>query len=207
MNKRLIIGITIVLLLAIGGGVFYYWQEGQKEEEREWVQIREAVKYPTAEEWEIIEAPEGEIVKNKKAGLEIKVPDGWKAEKTEIGRNEWTISLNSPDAKFSEDRLYPIAGCGAAVIVEYSKDDFEHITTYMKDHAYLEAEQIEIIKVSGYPATKESLGKNPVIGENVVVQVPINNKIYVFSTVLVPGEEERCSQEFEKFLEGITILQ
>jgi len=206
INKRIIVLITVILLLAISGGVFYWWQKNQEEKKGEWVQLREAVKYPTEKEWEIIDTPEGKIVKNKKAGLEMKVPEGWKVEKVEIGDNEWIVNFVTPDAEFNENNFL-IKGCGISAIIEYSKDDFEYITAYMKDPEYLKANGIELTKISGYPGTKEVVGENPRLGKAIAVRVPINNKVYIFDTLLVLKEEKRCSQEFEKFLEGVTILQ
>jgi len=203
MERKLIILIIIVLLLAAGGGVFYCLELQEKRPEK--VLIREAVKYPTEEEWVIKETPEGKIVENEKAGLKVRVPEGWKVEKFEIGSNEWSVGLSSPDAKLSENKLYPIAGCGVGITVEYSKSDFEYIKGYLGIPEYLQSNKIEIIKVSEYLASRETLGENPKLGQSVAVQVPVDNKVYVFDTFLIPDEKERCSQEFGKFLEGVVI--
>ena len=202
MERKLIILIIIVLLLAAGGGVFYCLELQEKRPEK--VLIREAVKYPTEEEWVIKETPEGKIVENEKAGLKVRVPEGWKAEKTEIGRDEWIVNCFTPDMEVDQNNILK-KGCGIGVIVEYNKDDSEYIRGYLNNSEYLQAEGIEVIEVSGHLASKESLGKNPVVGESIAVQVPVENKVYVFDTLLIPNEKERCSQEFEKFLEGVVI--
>ena len=209
MKKKWIILIVVILLLALGGGVFWYWERNQGEEKGHLVQIREAVKYPTAEEWVIKDTPEGKIVENEKAGLKAKVPEGWKIEKKEIGSNEWSVSLSSLDFRLSENKLYPVAGCGASVVVEYSKDNFEVEKVYLKGYqenpGFYQGKGIEVIKVDGYSASRKIVWNSSKLGQSIEVRIPANNKVYVFGTILVPKDKDRCSAEFDKLLNGVSI--
>jgi len=62
LNKKIVIPIIIVVLILVGGG-FFWWQ---------WREIK-----GSPDDYVIKETPEGKIVENKKAGLTVKVPEGW----------------------------------------------------------------------------------------------------------------------------------
>ena len=208
MKKKWIILIVIILLLVVSGGVFW-WERNQGEEKEHLVQIKEAVEYPTAKEWVIKDTSEGKIVENEKAELTIKVPKGWKIEKKEIGSNEWSVSLSSLDSRLSENKLYPVAGCGVSVVVEYSKDNFEiekaYLKGYQKNPDFYQKKGIDVVKVDGYSASRKIVWNSSKIGQSIEVRVPVNNKVYVFGTILAPKDKNRCSVEFDNFLKGVSI--
>jgi len=69
-KKKIIILVVIILLLVVGG--VFYWQKGQREIKG------------SPEDYIIIETAEGKFVINEKAGLTVKVPEGWIDEKVEV---------------------------------------------------------------------------------------------------------------------------
>ena len=82
-KKQKLIILTIIILVLVGGGLFYWWQH------------REIKGSP--EDYVIKETEEGKFVENKKAGLKVKVPEGWNVEKIEV--MEGSVILYSPDAE------------------------------------------------------------------------------------------------------------
>ena len=66
----------------------------------------------------------------------------------------------------------------------------------------------EIIEVSGHKALKQVFSpENQTIisGNYVGVQIPRNEWVYTLETYLFSQDKERCAQEFNKFLENVSI--
>ena len=118
INKKIIFSLIIIILLLIAGGVFC-WQN------------REIKGSP--EDYVVKETPEGKIVENKKAGLTVKVPEGWIEEKIEI--EESSMIFYSPDAEgYRPNKKTPPlkTGCVIEIGIMYKKINFEEIKTRSK---------------------------------------------------------------------------
>lgn len=191
MTKKIVILIIIVLLL-VAGGVF-------------WWQNREIKGSP--EDYVIIETEEGKFVENKKAGLTIKVPEGWEVQKIKF--SEGSIVFYTPDI---EERwlneLIPLeSGCGIDTAVVYKKMNFEEIIKEIKEiHAGLgiKSEEFEIITIDGQQALKNTFD-SLLLGPGIATYFTQKNKLYSFCLYWGYDEKEKCVQEFDEFLETVLI--
>jgi len=193
-KKAVILIIVFVLLLGVGG---VFWLLGSKNES-----LIEEVKFESPKNFVIEDTAEGKIVENRNAGLSFKVPEGWKVEPNKDYIEEGLIDLLSPDVEINGKTNFPEQGCGIAIRIEYNETEFQLTKNIIEN---LDIEDSEIIEISKYSALKEIVFDNPKIGRSISVRVPVNNKLYFFETLVIPKEKERCLEEFNKFLETVSI--
>jgi hypothetical protein len=211
MKKEFIFIIVLAFIILIFGGIFL-WSSFEKEMGT----IIEEVKFEPAENYVIKDTPEGKIVENENVGLKFKVPDGWQVEKRigsfadKSGTQECSIIVSSPDAKVSTQINIPEKGCGISIRVEhrYSEKEFHIVANLIKsiqENPENESLNYEILQVAKRPALKEILFDNEKIGQAISVSLPINEKVYIFETLILSQEKERCLEEFNKFLKTVAI--
>jgi len=196
MNKKIIFSLIVILVLA-GGGFFWWWQG------------REIKGSP--EDYVIKETAEGKFVENKRAGLTVKVPEGWEAKKVEF-LEEGSIVIQSSDIE-GEDRGNGIVGpplkrgCGIETVVTYKKLSLEEIKKdveevhWMLVSTFSVFEEIVVNTKKALKNTWESKSKGPMIA----IYIPIDNKVYTFTLVWAYEEKEKCIQDFNKFLETVSF--
>jgi len=196
MGKKYIFVLIFVSFLLIAGGVFYWWQN------------REIKGSP--EDYVIKETPEGIIVENKKAGLIVKAPEGWEAKKIEL-REGW-VMFYSPETeiKWKEEGvvLLPLEkGCIIDTEVMYKKMDLIQIKSdikYSLSPLILEFIEFENITINNHEALRTTFDTQKV-GPGIIVNIPWNDKVYIFNLTFGADEKEKCIQEFNKFLETLSI--
>jgi len=194
-NKKITIFIIILALLLITGGVFWWWGE------------REIKGSP--DDYVIKETVEGKIVENKKAGLTVKIPDGWEVERVEFEEGATNFYSQDAEVELREGKIVlPIkSGCLIQFNVVYEKMDLEQIkeearyTHYWLDSVSEEFEEITVKNCSAIKNTFDTQKTGPGIG----IYIPIKNKGYAFYFYWGPEEKEKCAQEFDKFLETVEI--
>jgi hypothetical protein len=196
-NKKGVVFLVIIILVLAIGGFFWWWEN------------REIKGSP--KDYIIKETPEGKIVENKKAGLKMEAPDGWKIEK--VNFNEGAIAFNSPDLRYStkEGRIFlPLKeGCRIQSSLGYEKMSFDDIKTSLK-YSYslmgMKFVRFKRITVNKYLALqsifdKKTEGK----GIGMSISIPVKNKVYGFSITWGHNDKEKCIQGFNKFLATILI--
>ncbi len=193
MSKKIVILVVFVLLLIIGG--VFYWQK-----------IRTIKGSP--DDYVIKETAEGTIVENKKAGLRMKVPEGWQVEKIEV--MEGSVVFYSPDAEgVRTGKVRPPLkkGCLIETAVAYRKMSFSKIKEEIEEgHKWLAivSDVFKMIGVNNYPALKNTYDCLE-LGPSIDVYIPLDSKLYDLGISVAPGDKERCFQEFDKFLETVSI--
>jgi len=194
-NKKITIFIIILVLLLIAGGVFWWWEN------------REIKGSP--DDYVIKETVEGKIVENKKAGLTVKIPDGWQVQK--IGLLEGSVISITADIEgvWRNEIINPPLkkGCIIETAVVYKKMNFNEIKEKVKEiHIGLgiKSEKFEAITINNLQALK-NIFDSEILGYGIVVYIPKENKLYNFSLNWGPEEKEKCVQEFDKFLETVEI--
>lgn len=195
MNKKIVIFIIVLILFFIAGGVFWWWQG------------REIKGSP--EDYIIKETPEGKIVENKRAGLKVKAPEWWEEQKIEM--EEGAVNFYSPETEieWKEGKIVlPIKqGCMIQSTVVYKKMNFEQIEKEARYTHYMLgriSEEFEKITVNNYQALKnifDTQQTGPALG----IYVPKRDKGYAFYLYWGSDDKEKCIQEFNKFLETISI--
>jgi hypothetical protein len=200
--------VFILIFLVIVGG-YFFWQRKKESE----------VGFAMFEDFKERVNNEEKIIEHKKSGLSVKIPKDWKMGN---GVGDLSIIFVSPDFK-----IYPKAGpysppipekgCSIEMSVkkEIESSNFDIESSYLKEKieecltsTKCEDKEDEVIEVSGHKALKHIFSpENQTIfsGNYVSVKVPRNEWVYTFEAYLFSQDKERCAQEFNKFLEKVSI--
>ena len=220
MNKKALI--FLIILAAIAGGFFYFWEvwlPAQIEKEQ---QIPEEKTQPPTlfgkEDYKIEEREDGKYIVVEKVGLTAKVPEGWKVEfkGNDIPEPGYWITLLSPDAEVKD---IPIKGCGVSIIIgEEIKnvEEVRNIIKILKEHPEIKPEEIsytyknyilKVVEINEHEALKWIAPKRPTLGQGLGINIPLKDRknLISFNTRLLPGYEQKCSQIWEEFLNNVEI--
>ena len=194
MKKKIIIALVLILI-ALGG--FFYWQN------------REIKGSP--DDYVIKETAEGIFVENKKAGLSVRVPEGWEIKKIETEEGLMTLFPLETEMEIIEEKIVlPIKeGCLIRTTIVYREGDLDQIkkeTTI--DHVLMGGtiyDDFEEVMMNNYYGIK-NVFESEKFGSGTSIYIPIKNKVYGFHLVWASNGKERCVQEFDKFLETVSIF-
>jgi hypothetical protein len=204
---RIIISIFVIILLFLivaGGYFFWLWRKESEVGFAMFGDFNEKVN-------------NGEkIIEHTKSGLSVKISKDWQ---TGNGLGELSIIFISSDFKIHPKMgpyspPIPEKGCSIEISVkkeiESSDSDIEYSYLKEKIEECLTSTKCEdeIIEVSGHKALKQVFSpENQTIisGNYVSVKVPSNEWVYTFETYLFSQDKEKCAQEFNKFLENVSI--
>lgn len=202
-KRKVIISIIVFLILVIViGGIFWWWQ-GRKIK-------------GSPNDYVIKETSEGKIVENKKAGLTVKVPEGWEISKmgTEEGIEEGAIVFYSPNTEIElreGKKTLPLEiGCLIHLKLIYEKLNFSEIkiearyTHSIWELKTEETEEFEETNINNYRALK-NIFDTRATGPGLGVYIHGSDKVYWLNLFWGPNEKEGCIQDFNKFLETVTI--
>jgi len=195
-KKKIKIVIAVFVVLILGAGGVFWWQG------------REIKGRP--EDYVIKETAEGKIVENKKAGLVVKVPEGWETKRME--QKEGGVMFYSPrtEIEWKEESvvLLPLKnGCIIETSIIYEDMDFVDIkldARYSLATLGSKSVEFEEITISNYPALRIIFDTQKV-GPGIAADIPKNDKVYTFNLMWGVSEKEDCMQEFDKFLETVSI--
>ena len=194
LNKKFLFVFIFILVLAAGG--FFWWQNGKEIK-------------GSPEDYEIIETAEGIFVENKKAGLIVKAPEGWEVKKMEFFEGSVTFNTSNIEGRIEDNMVKaPLKkGCAIDVALVYREFSFEELKEEIKEmHAGLGilSEEFEIITINNQQVLK-NIFNSKFIGPGIGIYFFGKNKTYSFALYWAPDEKERCIQEFDSFLEAISI--
>jgi len=165
------------------------------------------------EDYVIKETPEGKFVVNKRAGLSFKVPDGWRVEMDESKGAQLVLILFEKNVTLNQNGV-PNGGCWWRAGIEDNKIEanriFQDINSLNSENNLINMDYYtilkEMIEVNNRKALKTTFKFNePERAKMIEVRIPLKEKIHFFRTFLDPSNEEKCSQEFDKFLETVSI--
>jgi len=195
LNKKIIFIFVFVLILVVGG--FFWWQQN-----------REIKGSP--DDYVIKETEEGIFVENKKAGLVVKVPEGWETKKMEVEEGLIILFPLETEMEMREGKIVlPIKkGCLIRTTVVYREGNFDQIRNQTKiDHLLTDGvkyDEFREITINNYYGLKNNFEFEK-LGSGISTYIPIKNKVYGFHLVWASDEKERCLQKFESFLETVSI--
>ncbi len=208
-RKTIIVFLVIFVLLFIIGGLFLLL---------DWIKFKEAKgpdlsyenEYVKAEDFEIIEEPEGRFVRCGKYSLKIKVPEEWSVKIYNGG-----VDLNDPNT--DENNLLDSArqgACGMGVAIHKNrKNNPQSITEadYLKKEIkYLEKEgaqedsesREEVILLNGNKGLKKTLFHKGEISF-INIEMPIDQTIYSFTSGFIGAE--KCVESFNSIMETVEV--
>jgi hypothetical protein len=161
----------------------------------------------------IKETEKGKFVENKKAGLIMKVPEGWKVTKmgAEEDLEEGAIVLYSSNSEIElrkEKKTLPLEkGCLIFAKIIYKELSFGEIkieARYNHSILGLKSEEFEEITVHNYPALK-IIFDTQATGPGLDIYIPIDTKVYLFTLFWELNKKESCIQSFDEFLKTVII--
>ena len=212
MKKKVVIllSVTIILLLIIGG-VFLWPHYKQIKIEKEMEKLADFI---------VKETSEGKIVESKDGKLKVIIPEGWfienerekiigplyilDTEAEKIYQEETQANIS----KLIKNLLETKSGCLVMISYREEEKSFEEIEEEIKETSryitLLSEDFFEFEEINEYKGLRHSLDtqKN---GYWIDFLVPFNGKTYIFSTVFYRDNKDNCSQEFNKFLDKISI--
>jgi len=195
LNRKVVFIFVVVLILCVVGG-FFWWQNREiKGSQADYV---------------VKETAEGKIVENKKAGLTVEVPEGWEIKKMETEEGLMTFFPLETEMEIIEGKIVlPIKkGCLIRTTIVYREGNLDQIkkeTTI--DHVLMGGtiyDDFEEVMMNNYYGIK-NVFESEKFGSGTSIYIPIKNKVYGFHLVWASDEKERCVQEFDKFLETVSI--
>jgi len=194
MKKFILLSVISILVIAAGG---FFW----------WWQSREIKGSPS--DYVIKETEAGKIVENKRAGLTVKVPEGWEVKKVEL--LEGSVVFNTPDIEgaWRNEMISPPLGKGCLIETSliYKKINFDQIKEEVRDiHLGLgiQSEEFENIMINNQQVLK-NIFESEILGPATAVYITKKNRLYDFDLYWALEDKERCIQDFNKFLETISI--
>ena len=193
LNKKIIV---IFALILVAGGIFY-WQYANKEIKG------------SPDDYEIIETAEGIFVENKKAGLFVKAPEGWDVQKIDFFEGSVTFKTTDIEGRVEDNIIKaPLEkGCAIDIALVYRDFIFEKLKEEIIDmHAGIGifSEEFEIITINNQEVLKNTFDSK-FIGPSIGIYFLGKDKTYNFALYWNPDEKEKCIQEFDKFLETVSI--
>lgn len=195
MKKKRLIILAVLVLILVAGGFFWYW----------WDKTELDRIFADSKDYIVQETSAGKFIENKKDGLTFKALKGWRLEKSSDG--ETYISLYSPD-EIEENRFSIKTGCKIIAQVDLQYLTIVEIQEKIEKTQWRETSinNNEIIQLKGYEAVKNTLKEpDPYNLYRISIYIPANDKLYFFGVFSNIQDQERCSTEFDKFLETVSI--
>jgi hypothetical protein len=118
------------------------------------------------------------------------------------------VDFLDKNAKLEPERGIFVEGCAIELSIKYDEvltENTQTIISYLKEHPEESDMSIELIDFGHYNVLKQSGRDDPKSGKLIWVEIPLGKKLCYITTHLLPEEKERCSQEFDKFLETVLI--
>ncbi|MBU1045758.1 hypothetical protein KJ616_01390 [Patescibacteria group bacterium] len=193
----LVLGFFVLVIVGV-----LLWLGLSEDTER----VTPGVKFEAPKYYVIKDGPDGKIVENKHAGINLKAPAGWEVEKREIGPDEWIVNFNSPDLT-TDEAGFLATGCGFSIWIEYDKTTADIVRNSIQDPEKYSASisgRYDVLGISGHQSLRTIFDKKG-WGKIVGIEIPKGEMIYRLDTVFLPDEEGKCSEFFDKFLDNIFI--
>lgn len=204
-NKKIIISIIIIVLLLIVGGVFWWKYYKHISIEKTIEEIADYV---------VEETSEGKIIKSKDGNLSCKVPAGWKLKNNDkyISMPVWIFSPELfTDYKRGEKRN--IFNSKEGCLIELGFDEKGVLSLKELEEKIKKAHQsfglesegsFEEAEIGNHRALKNILISS-LLGHYTGVFVPFEGKVYGFGIYSGEKDAEKCVEEFDRFLENVSI--
>jgi hypothetical protein len=210
-RKKLVFVLTALIVLSLVLWLTYSYFQFKKEMKGygEWRDVKLA-DYESVDNYVITQTPEGEMVVNENMGLSFMVPEGWLVEKL-AEENELEISTTDLDVKgLGSDTSFPRKGCLIRLGISiFDNDSSEEtlpyiITEKIKEEALEDIQKVVFIG-DNHPSLETLRFKDSEVGRIILIETPIDNKIYHFGISFSLNEQERCRNDFYDFLKTISI--
>ena len=188
---------SLVILLVIVGWFFLLTIDFIEEDDSD------PVSWSQKEDYVIEETLEGIFVKNEKAGLSFKVPDGWEVEDT--SSNQLLLLFLEKGSDYDPQEGFLKKGCKFQLGIEFNKEEFERISKLISSYQDNLDSRKELITISSHQSLKTIIFEDYNQGSISEIETPIGKMIYHFRFFSPTDEENKCSEKFNEFLNNISI--
>ncbi|MDD5752978.1 MAG: hypothetical protein PHI45_02760 [Candidatus Pacebacteria bacterium] len=206
MNKKIKIILSILLIIAILAFIVFKVVEYKKEKE-------ENLNFITIQDFIERKMDGKTILENQDIGLSFVLPQGW-----EFINTSWAnVSMRTFDFEpfMGDVSRSPMADKGCWIDFNFSTNDtkgldYETLNNVLILEGFLsvyneEGNNAEIIDVNNVKAIKEFKTIGGVV-DFMSVKIPFNkNRVYSFDTYLIGQDKEKCLEEFNSFLNSVSI--
>lgn len=219
MNKKFAIIGGVVLLLVLGGGMFLFLSNKQKQSEF----VAKPTQWSQAGDYQIKEIPgQQTVVTNKKAGFSFKVPEGWSIKRENYGEDEYFLSFLSIDSEFQKDKNGTISsllakGCGISIDILYQEIEFNNLNTriaYTKEKpVQTNSRKEQILQIDSHPALEVVSESNDPrfiekFGKITQVSIPFGKDgVIEIGSSIMSVHGSKCDDEFGGFLSSFSIAK
>lgn len=186
-----------VTMIAFGAALYFaasYYKE--------WKDKNNVAQQQKPDEIIITELPNGEkLVENKTEGVSVKVASGWTIDGT-------MEQFYSPETEKQTNPGSIEVGCKIATNVSLSNLSIQDLEKKLKmEHLELytvEKDDFIPFTIINHESLKNIL-KTSEFGKSTSVYILTGGKLYSLSIMSSAQDEEKCSQEFDKFLQTVSI--
>ena len=205
--------IIIIALIALVGFFIFYAKQIQPSINSN-LNVLENVTYEPLANYVSTTTDFGLVVENKNVGLKFTVPIDWKARKItnsfldNQNIQQGSILITSPDAQVDDLTNVAKKGCGFSLRVEKreSENKFKTIANLIEITKNNTTSSVySLVDAAGRPALMETVFEDQNFGKAVIVSLPIENTIYIFETIFLNAEKDRCQVAFTDFLKNVEI--
>lgn len=206
MNKKIKIVLSVLLVLAIISFIVFkvFEYNKEKEENLNFISINDFIERKM----------EGKtIIENKDIGLSFVLPQGW-----EFINTSWAnVSMRTIDYEplNGDMKSAPMPDKGCWIDFNFSINsmqgfDYDYINDLANINGYAEDASLENSKYERTDVNSLKAVKYVHIlsdsGESISILIPFNkNKVYAFKTYLMGQDKEKCLEEFNSFINLVSI--
>ena len=209
MNKTILIGVGVLLVVVVGGIFLYLLGASSPEKEYSATPTR----WSQEGDYKIQQVPDPNdstivrtMVLNEKAGFSFMVPEEWRVEGDES--NPHIINALSPDIKFDENKSIA-RGCGIFTAILYQEDEFDYLKRLIQRVSNSSAgpqdsqRGEEVIKIAGQQALKTSVfvASNQSSVRSILVEIPFGEDGVVnIEASFSSSSYAECLERFDEVL-------
>ncbi|MDD5013128.1 MAG: hypothetical protein PHD93_01875 [Candidatus Pacebacteria bacterium] len=207
MNKKIKIILSILLIIAILAFIVFKVVEYKKEKE-------ENLNFITIQDFIERKMDGKTILENQDIGLSFVLPQGW-----EFINTSWAnVSMRTFDFEpfMGDVSRSPMADKGCWIDFNFSINSmhgFDYDLAYnlantdgFAEGQSTEKDKYERVEINNIKMVKSTLILDNNEGEVISVQIPFEkNKVYNFDTYLIGQDKEKCLEEFNSFLNSVSI--
>lgn len=211
LNKKVVIVFFVVVLILLIGAIIYgNWKIYQNEKRIAEMPAKDFLGFNLGilpKGFILEETSSHKVLKNEEIGINFSVASDWEV----LGYLDNYIDLRDPNYKYNEETSSRIKGCVITMEVEY-------FTIPGTLHTRMEgirggnislAKNEDILKISGYDVLKTTESDEWLlrrgIEKNIKISIPLSKADIYFSTAVFQEDGVKCEEEFNQFLETISI--
>lgn len=203
-RKKHFLFLLLIIILLAGG--FFYWQNQKPTPPEEW----DTAEVSPREDYKIVEQEDGLLVKNEKAGLSFKLPEGWEFEENfSTSSGSGGVSFASPNMVTATRTSVVKEGCRFKTGIAKIKTTIDALKKKMPERFSSYPNVILVnqrkIKVQNQEAIKHVFKDEKYEMNYITVHIPKEDKVHEMFLDTAIDDKKKCEQNFDEILNTISI--